>query len=336
MEHMQEIQELVCAPGRLEFDARIGERTERLWFDGGEATPTADAALIACLMPAMTEGGTLEVPYPVSPRLLRNQREYQAVQAAWSLDWDFGSMPLNLVDVRAPARAGDIEDASGRVAAFFSGGVDSWVTVLDNPDVTDLVFIRGFDLMFDAPHQADLVGEVEERLRSAAAQLGRTFHVVQSNLRQLSDPLLAWETYFGAANVAVAHYLAPSFDRVLIANDSDYEVQEQFGISGLVHQALSSESLEILEAAGRYSRLERVRRIAAHPVVRRSLRVCWENRDGAYNCGHCPKCLLTMCELEVAVMYRSGSRERRSRPVVLSCSLDTLSRSYLSPTRLIS
>ena len=45
--------------------------------------PTAsggDAALAACLMPAMASGGKLTIEAPVSPRVLRNQREFQAVQ----------------------------------------------------------------------------------------------------------------------------------------------------------------------------------------------------------------------------------------------------------------
>ena len=85
---------------------------------------------------------------------------------------------------------------------------------------------------------------------------------------------------------------------MLIATDSDYEVQEKFGVAWMVSQSWSTENLEIVEACGRFSRIQRVKRIASHPVVRSSLRVCWENRGGDYNCGRCPKCLLTMCELE--------------------------------------
>ena len=32
----------------------------------------------------------------------------------------------------------------------------------------------------------------------------------------------------------------------------------------------------------------------------RHLRVCWENRDGSYNCGTCKKCLRTMIALRIA------------------------------------
>jgi hypothetical protein len=67
----------------------------------------------------------------------------------------------------------------------------------------------------------------------------------------------------------------------------------------MVDQLWSTEQLEIVDVGGRYNRVERVRKIADHPLVQRSLRVCWENPDSAYNCGRCRKCLQTMLTLEV-------------------------------------
>jgi hypothetical protein len=184
------------------------------------------------------------------------------------------------------------------VAAFFSGGVDSWSTVLDHPEITDLIFVRGIDLLVDAPHQQALSRQAEDRLRNVVEELGLKFHAVETNLRQLTDPLARWETYFGAALGAVSLFLGPRFERVLIAGSVDYEVQETFGGTRLVDQLWSTELLEVLEDGGRYSRVERTARIASHSVVQRSLRVCWENPDGAYNCGRCRKCLMTMVTLE--------------------------------------
>ena len=262
-----------------------------------EVVPNAEAALAAALMPAMRFGGTLEFPAPISPRVLRTQREFQAIQAAWSRDWNFGEEPLREVEVAAPLREPPAAP-SGRVAAFFSGGVDSWATVLRDPAVTDLIFVRGFDLVPGAAHQEALGDEVEARLREAAAELGLPLHVVETNLRELSDPLLRWDCFYGCATVAIAHFLGPLFERVLIAGDSDYEVQQKFGANWMVDQLWSSEHLEIVDDGGRYSRIERLRQISGHPVVQRSLRVCWENLDGAYNCGRCRKCLMTMLSLE--------------------------------------
>nr|MBA3867153.1 polysaccharide pyruvyl transferase family protein [Solirubrobacterales bacterium] len=294
-----QIADLTCAPGALSFEARIGGQTRQLWIrTETDVTPSADAALAACLMPAMRWGGTLKMDAPVSPRLLRTQREFQAIQRAWSLSWEFDQAPLREVEVLAPARTPELGAGSGRVAAFFSGGVDSWSTVLDNEDLTDLIFVRGIDLLPGAPHQAGLAEQVEERLREAAESLGKTLHVVDTNLRELSDGVVAWEAYYGCAVVAVALFMAPLFERVLIAGDSDYEVQPPVGSAWAVDQLWSTERLQVVDDGGRFSREQRLRAIAGNRAVQRSLRVCWENPGGAYNCGRCRKCLLTKLSLE--------------------------------------
>jgi polysaccharide pyruvyl transferase WcaK-like protein len=236
--------------------------------------------------------------------VLRGQREFQAIQRAWSLDWEFGEPPLREVAVSAPARA-PVDRASGRVAAFFSGGVDSWSTVLDNDDVTDLIFVRGIDLVPGAPHQAGLADEVEARLREVAGELGKPLHVVETNLRELSDGLIAWEAYFACPLAAVALFFEPLFERILIAGDTDYETQPAVGSSWMINQLWSTERLQIVDDGGRHNREQRLRAIADHPLVQRSLRVCWENPGGAYNCGRCRKCMLTKLSLEAL-----GTRER--------------------------
>jgi hypothetical protein len=234
----------------------------------------------------------------VSPRLLRSQREFQAIQAAWSRGWGFyEGPPLREIEVVAPPRP-PAAPTRGRVATFFSGGVDSWATILANPDVTDLIFVRGIDILPRLPHQEGLADAVEERLRDAAADLGLPLHVAETNLRELSDHLLPWQAYNGCALVALALFFEPLFGRVLIAGDTDHATQPPLGVSRMVSQLWSTEGLEIVEDGGRLSRSRRLGLIADHPIVQRTLRVCWENPGGAYNCGRCRKCLLTMLPLE--------------------------------------
>jgi hypothetical protein len=301
------IDDLTCSEGELSFHARIaGAEPRRVWYRTATAViPTADAALATCLMPAMRSGGALRMSDPVSPRVLRNQREFQAIQRAWSFGWPFGEPPLEEVEVSAPTRAVEPRRPSGRVAAFFSGGVDSWSTVIENPDVTDLIFVRGIDILPRLPQHEGLADEVEARLREAAAELGLPLHVVETNLRELSDPLLSWETYTACALAALALFFEPLFDRVLIPGDTDHETQAPMGASRLVDQLWSTEGLEIVDDGGRLSREQRLQRIVGHPVVQRTLRVCWENPGGAYNCGSCRKCMLTKISLEAI-----GAREQ--------------------------
>ena len=158
-------------------------------------------------MPAMRHGGTLTVDAPLSPRLLRGQWEYQGLQRAWSRGWEFGGPVLQEVDVRAPQRDAQRDAGGDGVAALFSGGVDSWATVIANPDITHLVFVRGFDIGVE---QTELGDTVEARLRASAAELGLPLVTVQTNLRELSDEIIGWERFYGCAAAAVSLLLAPS------------------------------------------------------------------------------------------------------------------------------
>jgi hypothetical protein len=98
--------------------------------------------------------------------------------------------------------------------------------------------------------------------------------------------------------IAVALFLEPLFERVLIASDTDHETQLPLGTGRMVDQLWSTERLEIVDDGGRLNREQRIELISDHPVVRETLRVCWENAGGAYNCGRCRKCMLTTIPLE--------------------------------------
>jgi Polysaccharide pyruvyl transferase len=300
-----EITNLRTGPGELSFEARIEGQTRRIWFRSEtEVEPYPEAALAASLMPAMRSGGTLTMTEPISPRVLRMQREFQGIQQAWSREWSFGDPPLREVEVKAPVRPVQRRDPTGRVALFFSGGVDSWSTLLGEEEVTDLIFVRGLDILTRAPHQEGLADQVEARLREAASELGLPLHTVETNARDLSElngpaePVVRWESYYNSTLCAVALFLGPLFDRVLISTGFPYRNQSNLGSSWMVDQLWGNENLEIFDAGGNLSRVERTRRIASHPVVHKTLRVCWRNLDGAYNCGRCLKCLMTMAMLE--------------------------------------
>lgn len=290
------VSEVRAVPGELSFDVEIAGVTRTVWLrTDAPVTPTADAALAASLMPAMRAGGTLAIDASISRRLLRTQAEYQAIQRIWSHDWLFGLPALAEVDVEAPATTAGEPDGGRGVATFFSGGVDSWATVLANPEVTHLVFVRGMDIALDA---TDLGDEVEARLRVAAREIDLPLYVVETNLREFSDLLIPWGAYYGGALAATALLLAPLFERVLMTGDLDYEVIVGQGAHPLTDHLWSTERLEVVHATARHSRLERLRLILDHPVVQGTLRVCWENQGGAYNCGRCRKCLMTMATLE--------------------------------------
>lgn len=305
------LSDLVRSPGLLEFDAWIGPKRHRLWIKGqggeaGEVTPHADSALALGLMPAMCEGGTLRVEGDVSPKVLRMQREFQAIQQAWSLGWGTTQPPLHEVTVEAGERPVPEAGGSGRVACFFSGGIDSWASVLSAPEITDLIFVKGSDILPSlSPRHVGLGERVESNLREMAEEMGKQLHVVEINVREFSDSLLEWAFFFNSALCAIALYFESLFDRVLIPTDTSHEYQQPLGASRLVDMLWSSEALEILDHGSRLTRFERTRLVAGSPLAQRTLRVCYMNYDQAYNCGRCPKCNATMISLEAL-----GAREK--------------------------
>jgi hypothetical protein len=295
----QAVRDVRSSPGELSFSIEAGGERRRISFQADTPVlPAPEATLAATLLPAMSRGGDLTLEAPISARLLRTQREFQAIQQLWSSRWPNEYHPLREIEVSAPSRVAEGPEEPGRVATFFSGGVDSWATILANPEVTDLIFVRGLDLVPNWPQHGALADEVEKRLRAAAAELGLPLHVIATDVRTFSDPLLRWEAFCPSVQAAVAHFFAPLFERVLIASDSDYGRQAQVGASWQIDHLWSSEGLTVEDWGGRFGRVERMRQIADHPLVQETLRVCWMNPDGAYNCGRCGKCLATMIGLE--------------------------------------
>jgi hypothetical protein len=277
----------------------------------GPVSETGDAALAAALLPAMRWGGTLETDVPVSPRLIAN---LDAIQEAFLAQ----SRRFHRVRVIAPSAA--VSDASGEggVACFFSGGVDSFYSALSHRDeITHLIFVHGFDIGLE---QRDLRCRVSSSLARAAAALGMELIEVQSDVRHFADRLLDWPNeYLGASLASIAHMLAPRFRKVYVASGYAPGLRMFSGSTPEIDPLWSTDSVEIVHD-GLAPRLEKIAAIAGSPVALATLRVCWENRDGAYNCGRCAKCLLTMGGLRIV-----GALER-CETFPLPLDLEALSR----------
>jgi hypothetical protein len=196
----------------------------------------------------------------------------------------------------AASRAGSPGAAAAGVGCFFSGGVDSFYSVIERlEEITHLVFVLGFDISLD---DGELVGAALAGVRAAARELGKPLIVVYADIRALSDRWVAWgEIYHGAALATTGLLLANHVGRMIIP--SSYHKDELFPWG--THPALDalwSTSRVTMEHHGvERHRTEKIGVIASNPVALRHLRVCWENRGGAYNCGQCEKCLRTMVTL---------------------------------------
>jgi hypothetical protein len=293
------VSDLRQGDGELSFlvSGPLGEHPVRFWGDIPEnsAGPPVEPALAAVLLAAMTTGGELSLPGPLSPRLRRALPDLQAVLEWIAAECPAPNPPLRPVSIQSPP--GQIEapsTAPSGVGVFFSGGVDSWLTLLANPDVTDLIYVHGFDIPIDEP---EVSATVERRLADAAERCGKRLRVVRTDLRTLLDPCVSWEVAHGPALATIALLLSPVCGRVLIGSTTTYAELAVRGSHPLHDHLWSTEGCRIEHCGAHLTRTQKLEQVAECQDALDVLRVCWRHVD-RYNCGSCEKCLRTMVALE--------------------------------------
>lgn len=186
----------------------------------------------------------------------------------------------------------------GDCGAFFTAGVDSFYTMLrGKDDISALVFVAGFDIALDDLPRLE---RAREWIRHVAQEKGLKVIEVATNLK--GHPFfrtLRWGDHtHGAALAAVAHCLDGQVSEMRIAS-TDASGRPRGSNPELDH-LWSSGRLRIRYDSPGVPRLDKVKYIVQDPLVRRYLRVCWENRDQELNCGRCEKCVRTQAQLWVA------------------------------------
>ncbi len=177
------------------------------------------------------------------------------------------------------------------VGAMFTAGLDSFHMVLQNRDlIDDLVFVHGFDI---ALHDWRQQAVVNHRIRRAADEIGLPLREVTTDLREWSDTRADWALYVHAGIDAVGLAMANRFRELWFAASV---VEKHLPTEGVGEEPMGNEWVSIVRHDADRTRSEKIEAIIDHPVVRRHLRVCWQN-TGEYNCGRCDKCIRTMINL---------------------------------------
>jgi hypothetical protein len=276
----------------------VHEKTFELKYkvSEGPLAKGSDPFLAAALFPAMKTGQPLHISSTVSPKLLSATQRMQDTYHKWFPD--FQKIP-----VQAEPRLLDNEKPSADVGLFFSGGVDSFYTLLKNQDeITRLILINGF--MYENASQRP---KVTNEIRRVAEELGKSLIVVEVNIREFSDQYTYWEDqYAGIAMASVGLLLSPQFRKLYYASSFSYEHWKPTAIHPLLEPLFSTETLTFEIDGCEASRPEKIGRISSSDIALNSLRAC--SQKYSYNCGECEKCLRTMIALQaVGVLERCKS-----------------------------
>ena len=284
-----------CESGRrIETIFRAGSREHRVYFesDARPLTPNVEALLAGVLPVAMRRGWDLASCGQVSERLLLAVPKILDLCRTWDAS-------VRKVEIRGAVPVAKTANPSGGVGVFFSGGVDSFYTLLRHEsEITDLIFVHGFDIPLG---ETSLRNKTSEMVRRVSSELGKRTVEVETNLRQFLEPHVDWgREAHGAALAAVGHLLSPALRRIYIPASHVYDQLDPWGSHPHLDPLWSSEALEFFHDGCEASRLQKVAFVSGSDLVMQSLRVCWKNPNGVYNCGRCEKCLRTMISLHVA------------------------------------
>jgi hypothetical protein len=285
----------VC--GQVKYDDRAGDG-ETYWVDlprqcADDITATASPWAVALLPLAATLGQPLALCKPVDAVLLGNLRHLLRIWRCWY-------PKLSVVPIVADADVSSAPGTKGRTVAFFTGGLDSFFTLLRDraesgePRIDDLLSIWGLDIPLA---NTEAIRRRQAVLQSVADESGKKLITAATNRSQTRSAAAEWGRLAHAcALVSVALMLEPRWSRVLIASSYGYADLQPWGSHPLTDPLLSTARTIVAHDGGESNRVEKTRVVAQSPLAMRSLRVCWQSASDG-NCGACEKCYRTMTTL---------------------------------------
>ena len=149
--------------------------------------------------------------------------------------------------------------------------------------------VHGFDTPLDKQDSFDRLVAREAPLLK---ELGLRLQVVKTNLKEVN--LQNWQDSFLAQLASCLHNYSHEFRYGLAGSAEPYDALVlPWGQNPCTDYLLSGSSFSLVHDGAGFSRTEKVAAIAKHPIARKVVKVCWEGRDPASNCGVCEKCVRT-------------------------------------------
>jgi hypothetical protein len=304
---------------RLSVIVRFPEGPRELWFTVPAqhadklSAETCDGFVIGLYALAAERGLDIHVEGTMSTRLLS------------SLNGACGELLHTLLPksrkVRVLADDTTTEDWGGRgVYTGFSAGVDSFCTLFthartDVPRAQQLSGLFYNNVGSHGRHQtgASLFSVRERRIRALAAQVALPLVSVSSNLDAfLGNPFQRTHTL---RNVAVALLCQRACGAFVYSSTVHFREVRARDVSDIGYAdpillpLLQTETLTCHSAGGEYTRHDKTRIVAQHPLSYNTLDICVSQSPSAtINCSACWKCLRTQLSLDLL-----GSLERYAK-----------------------
>ena len=277
---------------RTVYRVQVGERSFDLYLQSSSLIeqPGLEVALPLAILPGMRRDEPIHVEGAISETFLQGVREVMEHYAS-------SFEGFTVVPITADSVYKAEPSAAVRKASFFSGGVDSFFSLLKARDeLTDIITIRGFDMSLKDEERWE---KTRASAQAVADELKIQLHEVECNFGSIIKAYGKWlEHGHGIALVSVARSMAGLFGEVRIPGSDSLEGQVPWGSSIFTDPKYSDERLTIVHDACEANRVDKMVYLGNEPLALKYLRVCpGSKHDGYYNCCRCEKCLRTMVSL---------------------------------------
>ncbi len=275
----------------------------RLWYAApleqrAALTTGHDPFVLGLVFTAMRQAADLVVHAQVSPSLLRNLEEFQAVWACWRPE-RYSQVEITAEVEQEPPPAAN----PGAAVVAFSGGADSCFTVWRHHtgrcgrlkrNIQAGVMVHGF---VDTPlEQPATFKRAAARSARMLTSLGIPLIPITTNFRELGDD---WEDAHGAGLGACLMMFQGGYGAGLIGSSRPYQALIPWGSNPITDRLMSGDSFQIIHDGAAFIRREKLRELANWPEAMQNLRVCWQGPQKDRNCGRCEKCVRTILSFRV-------------------------------------
>jgi hypothetical protein len=265
------------------------------YFDEAQSAYALESEISLQLLPAMLLGEDINRQnQQIDPIFLNALTDIQHIYHKWDHRYKIVDINCSPSQTAFPGTDG----SKKRVATFFSGGADSFYTLLKHiSEITDIIFVHGLDIPLD---QIALRQETISALKEIANAFKINLVEAETNLKEQIRPYGEWGRFsHGIALVSTGLLLQKVFSKIYIPSSHDYANLFPWGTHPMLDHLWSTQQLQFIHDGAEATRLQKIKLISQSDVALKHLRVCWKNFDGAYNCCKCEKCLRTMINLYV-------------------------------------